>query len=231
MAQYLGFRSRLAFAAGVTAAAAVVSACAPSATVAPAVATTLKAAVASLNQVGTVGRALASPLTVVLTDQDGAAMSGVTVTFAVVSGGGTLSAASAVTDADGQASASLILGTVAGADSVIATASGLSAMFAATATPDVAVALIKVSGDAQQVAMGTTAAALVVKAVDQYGNAVAGAGVTWSVSGGQLSAASTVTGSDGLATIMLLVEQEAVEVVAALADDSSVAATFSIIGM
>jgi len=131
MAKHLWFMRRTAAALCTTA---ITVPCSPESTVAPAVATTLTALESSANQVGTVAHPLASPLTVTLTDQNGDAMAGVTIAYAIQSGGGSLDVTSVVTDASGQASAQLTLGTVAGENSVIAsTSTGLSATFTATA--------------------------------------------------------------------------------------------------
>ena len=69
------------------------------------------------------GATLSSPLMVVVQAQDGSGVQGVTVTFAVASGGGSIAAASAATDAQGLAQTSLTLGAAAGANTVTASAS------------------------------------------------------------------------------------------------------------
>ena len=53
---------------------------------------------------------LAEPLVVSVLDQNGAAFSGATVTFAVTAGEGTLSATTATTDENGRAASTLTLG-------------------------------------------------------------------------------------------------------------------------
>lgn len=78
------------------------------------------AAVSGDGQSGTVGAALPSAIVVKVTDARGTAVSGVAVSFVVVSGGGSVSPSSATTDASGQASATWTLGSGA---SQIATAS------------------------------------------------------------------------------------------------------------
>jgi adhesin/invasin len=86
-------------------------------------------------QVGIVGAGLALPLVVRVADAYGTGMSGVTVNF-VATGGATLRSATATTDVNGRASDSLtVLGSVAGAGTVTATASGVtgSAVFTFTA--------------------------------------------------------------------------------------------------
>ena len=66
------------------------------------------------NQTGTAGAALANPL-VVKIENGGNPQAGVTVNFTVMAGGGSVSPASAVTNASGQASTVLTLGTAPGA--------------------------------------------------------------------------------------------------------------------
>ena len=61
-------------------------------------------------QQGTAGAALAQPFVVEVRDGDSAAFVGVPVTFAVTAGGGTLSATSATTDANGRTQSTLTLG-------------------------------------------------------------------------------------------------------------------------
>ena len=73
-------------------------------------------------------------------DQDGDALSGVTVAFAVTAGGGTLSAASVTTDVkrSGRINVDAWLST-AGTNTVTATASGITAPITFTATAEDAV--------------------------------------------------------------------------------------------
>jgi adhesin/invasin len=78
---------------------------------------------------------------VLVTDQDGKPMANVTVTFAVASGGGSVTGASATTNADGVAMVgSWTLGPTAGANTLTATAAGSGiegnpVSFAAMGTP------------------------------------------------------------------------------------------------
>ena len=85
------------------------------------------------------GAQLAEALVVSVQDQNGSALPGVVVTFAVLGDGGTLSAAADTTDADGLASTALTLGEELGTYSVRVTVPGLEPLtFIATAkaTPD-----------------------------------------------------------------------------------------------
>ena len=184
-------------------------------------------------QVGVVGTGLAVPFVVHVTDQNGAAMSGVTVNF-VATGGATLLAASATSDANGQATDSLTqLGTVAGADTVTASVSGVtpSAIFSITANAGAPAAVIIVSGNDQSATAGTTlAAALVVKVTDAFGNAVANAPIDWSTSAGVLTGASTelttdITGS--VQDVLVLPALTGAVTVTATIHGTATAATFT----
>jgi Domain of unknown function (DUF4082)/Bacterial Ig-like domain (group 1) len=93
------------------------------------------------NQTNVAGTPLANPLIVQVKNSDGNPQSGVTVNFVVTSGGGSVSPASAVTNASGQASTILTLGASPGATSpvtnnVSATVNGIgNVTFSATASP------------------------------------------------------------------------------------------------
>ena len=90
-------------------------------------------------QQGPAGTALTEPFTVLVLDQHGDPLAGATVTFTVTAGGGTLSATTATTDADGRAATTLTLGRTPGTTTVRATVAGLNPVtFTATAeaTPD-----------------------------------------------------------------------------------------------
>ena len=77
------------------------------------------------DQEGTAGVLLAEPFVVSVVDEDGAAMAGVDVSFAVTAGGGTLSSATATTNANGRARTWLTLGSELGTNTVEATVAGL----------------------------------------------------------------------------------------------------------
>ena len=82
---------------------------------------------------------LEHPLVVEVLDQNGSVFSGAVVTFAVTAGGGTLSAGTDTTDADGRAASRLTLGSTPGPNTVEVAVSGLEpATFTAVghATPD-----------------------------------------------------------------------------------------------
>lgn len=92
------------------------------------------AAVSGSGQTGKAEAALASPLIVKVTSSSGAAISGITVTFAT--NAGSVNPSSASTDANGNAQATWTLGSTIGVQSATATAAGLSGSpvsFSATA--------------------------------------------------------------------------------------------------
>jgi alpha-tubulin suppressor-like RCC1 family protein len=157
-------------------------------------------------QSGTVGSALSAPLVVKVADSFGNAVPAATVSFAVVSGGGSVSAAEVVTGAEGLAQVTATLGTAPGENSFSASVAGISqgVTFAATATAGAPAAIAAVSGDGQGGTVGTALAApMVVKVTDSFGNAVPGATVAWSrTSGsGSLAAESSVTDASGNASV------------------------------
>ncbi len=96
------------------------------------------------NQSGTVGQALANPLTVRVTDANYDPVPGVLVTFSVTAGGGTLSVFQALTDVQGQASTVLTLGPSAARNTVTAASASLAGSpltFTATGSLTVGTAL------------------------------------------------------------------------------------------
>ena len=89
------------------------------------------------NQRGDPGTELANPFVVEVLDDDDDTVSGVTVTFSVTGGGGSLSATSVVTNSRGRAQTTLTLGSEPGDNSVRASVSGVSTVvtFTARSTP------------------------------------------------------------------------------------------------
>ena len=142
-------------------------------------------------QEGLAGEPLAKPFVVSVLDQGGSAFAGTVVTFSVTAGGGTLSAATVTTDANGRATTRLTLGSDAGTNTVEATVEGLEPVtFTATAIVQTAHTLAKVSGDNQESPASTQLAApFVVSVLDQDDSPLAGVDVTFSVAagGGMLS--------------------------------------------
>jgi hypothetical protein len=142
--------------------------------------------------------------TVVLADQRGHGIANVWVRWTVANGSGSATNDSSRTDASGLAtSGGWALGTVAGTQTLTASASGLPAIiFTAQAAAGPVQSLMPIN-DAQTGLVNTVLAnPPSVRAVDQYGNAVAGLVVTFAITsgGGTLTGAQQTTKSDGVAT-------------------------------
>ena len=150
------------------------------------------------------GSPVAEKPSIVVKDQRGNPMAGVSVTFAAVLGGGTVSGASQTTSATGVATVGdWVLGTTAGANALTATATGLSPLtFAATGVAGPASAMVK-TNDGQSATVGTNVAlAPAVTVTDANGNPVAGAAVVFEIvtGGGSIAGGSATTGANGIAT-------------------------------
>lgn len=88
------------------------------------------------NQTGAANTTLSNPLVVQVKDGSGNAQAGVTVSFTVTIGGGSVSPTSAVTSANGQASTVLTLGSSKGVNRVNANAAESTVIFTAIANPN-----------------------------------------------------------------------------------------------
>lgn len=178
-------------------------------------------------QTGTVGRPLAVPIAVHVTDANGNALVGVQVAWVALNGG-SVDSASSTTNANGDAITGWTLGTVAGVDSLQAASNGIATLITATADAGPIAALTKVSGDAQTVSAGSATQPLIVEVVDQYGNPIAGATVTWSVSGGgSLSAMTSSSDSNGLAQVSLTTDPTAASYIVTASAGSATPVTFT----
>ncbi len=170
----------------------------------------LIAPLTSITQIGTVGQVAGIPPAVVLT-KNGLPNPGVTVTFVVASGGGSLVAPTQITDVNGVARvASWTLGTASGAQSVNALASdsatGTPVIFTAVANPGPLAAIAIASGNGDTSTAGvplTISSRPTVRSTDVFGNTVGGATVTFAVAsgGGSITGVTATTGVDGLAAV------------------------------
>jgi hypothetical protein len=143
-------------------------------------ATTTLIAVGGEDQVGLVGARLADSLVVKVTDQQGDPLSNVTVTWAMISGGGTLSQTRSRTDIDGLARIAWTLGTVAGVNKLNATVSGLSPLvFTATGRAG-APAEVRLSEKVVSLESVGDTSRLVSVVTDQYENVIDSAALNWS---------------------------------------------------
>lgn len=173
-------------------------------------------------QVGSVNEALAAPLVVQVTDNLGNPVAGRVVTFDVTRNNGLLQAQAADTpqrmiqipsDGSGLASALFTLGDTSGEGNnrVRATALGAAGEveFCATGAPAPVADVLAVMGENQRGLVGNPLAIpLEVLVVDDAGNSIPGAQVTFAVAGGDgnlngTSSAQRISGTDGIARIVL----------------------------
>ncbi len=158
------------------------------------------------NQTGHTGAALAHPFVVEVRDANGSPASGVTVTFTVTGGGGSVKPETTRTNARGRASSRLTLGANPGTNSVRVSVDGLSrtTVFRAEATlPPPPPRLLKISGDGQVGAPGQTLEPFVVEVRNQDGDPLVGVFVVFLPDDGSLNTVLAATGSDGRAEAIL----------------------------
>ena len=134
-------------------------------------------------QAAPAGSAVATTPTVHVLDAAGNGIEGVTVTFTVTSGGGSVSAGVATSRSDGSASPGVwTLGTKLGANTLTATTSGgVTATFTATAVPGPTQTLTFISPAPAELRIGDRVP-LAARAFDVYGNENTTTPITYSVS-------------------------------------------------
>jgi hypothetical protein len=132
-------------------------------------------------------------------------MSGAVVSFLVLSGGGSVSSASATTNASGVATVNWTLGPTVGPNALNASVGTLTAVsFTATSTAGAAASVAKTAGDNQT---GTAGAAVAVAPAvtikDANGNPTSGVQVTFTVAsgGGSVTGGATSSNTFGIATV------------------------------
>jgi hypothetical protein len=170
-------------------------------------ATASLAAVGATQFTGSPGYALDDSVAVRVTSASGTALAGAAVAFTVGGGGGSVSPASATTDAQGIAKARWTMG-AEGANtlgaSLPAFASATPVAFTATAAWGPETALSVVSGNGQVTAAGCAPLApVVLKVADASGAPVAGAAVYLNVTagGGHTAAARVAADAQGLVRV------------------------------
>lgn len=164
-------------------------------------------------QVAAVLAALPQPIVARAVDRLGAPMAGVTVTFAIAAGGGSLAEGASVTTksvvsaANGEAQTIWRLGgSVSESQRVSVTVNAQTTFINATATGGTPTRIVKAPGvaaDAQRAKVGTAVdVAPAVQLQDSLGNPVAGRTVTFTVTGGggSVTGGSVVTNASGVAT-------------------------------
>ena len=162
-------------------------------------------------QNGRVGQALPQPLVAQVTDASGRPIDGARVAFVLTdpAPGAAVAPDTASTNADGEVSANVMLGTRPGSQS--GQIQGLGAggaptaavNFSLTALPENANGIAAVSGQDQTGAVGSTLPQpLVVQVTDPFGNPIGNVAVAWTVDGGgSVSETSTTTGQDGTTSV------------------------------
>ncbi len=162
-------------------------------------------AIAGVGQLATVATALLTRPAVQLKDALGNPVAGASVTFAVSSGGGSLTGGSQLTNAAGIATVgSWTLGTVAGPNTLTVSAPGVTPVaFTATGLAGAAATITKVAGDLQSAIVNTIVPLVPqVRIVDQFGNPVSGTTVSAVTSGGgSVVNATPVSDSAGVASV------------------------------
>ncbi|MDB4879600.1 MAG: Endoglucanase precursor [Gemmatimonadetes bacterium] len=156
---------------------------------------------------GEAGFALSEPVRVQLVDTLGAPIANETVTFQVVSGGGSVNPASATTDAGGIAATQWTLGATPGSNVLKASRGSSSVQVTANGAEGLGAAILKVSGGTTDSlpAGCTLLEPLVVKVLDKAGQPVAGATVNFTITSGDGSVATPTlkTGPDGMTSTKL----------------------------
>jgi len=155
-------------------------------------------------QIGKVGALLTQLAVVRVTAADGGGVAGVTVNFAPPTGG-SVGSTSVTTDAQGQASTTLTLGGLLGAQSFAASAAGFSVSIPATALVGDVASILGLSGSGLQgTILRVLAAPFVVRVTDRFGNAVSGVTVAWTriAGAGTLAAPTSTTDANGQASML-----------------------------
>lgn len=159
------------------------------------------------SQTTLVATSLPQMIGVKVTDQRAAPVVGYGVGWSVTTGAGTVNTSVSTTDSTGVAYTAWVLGPVAGAQTMTATlANGTSVVVTALAQPLGLSSLAVLSDPFVAVTAGSTTTSLRVRALDRYGNSVAGLAHTWATNGGTLSAATSITATNGFASVMLVTE-------------------------
>ena len=156
---------------------------------------------------GDVGTAVDIAPKVKALDEDLGGVAGVTITWNVTVGGGSVATATSTTGDDGTATpGSWTLGTIAGTNAMTASAAGIEKTLTFLATGEAgAPAIIAIQGGSNQTSAAGSPVPIApsVRVTDVYGNAVSGVMVTFSVTagGGSLLGATPTTNANGIAVV------------------------------
>jgi len=157
-------------------------------------------------QTDTAGSAVATAPEVTVTDANTNPVAGVMVHFTVTGGGGSVTPDSVATNSLGKAAlTSWTLGSTAGANTLDASATGLTTVtFTATGIAGAPANMVKSAGDGQSAPAGSAVPiAPAVTITDANNNPVSGVSVTFAVAsgGGSVTGATTSTNASGVATV------------------------------
>lgn len=151
-----------------------------------------------------VGDRASQPLVAVVRNSDGAPLPNVTVNWSVASGGGSLSAVTSTTDADGKAQVVYLSGAIVDTTTVAATANGRRAVFTVLLAADT-VAILSAYGGNGGAALVGFPLTLTARATDRFGNPVKDVVVDWSAPAGTLESTTATTDSTGQAKTVFTV--------------------------
>ncbi len=149
------------------------------------------------------GASFSDSIRVHVTDASNNTKSGVSVSFGVTAGGGTVSPTAVVTDADGNAAAKFITATTAGTNIASATVTGLTPVtFSTMGVAGPAARIVKVGADPASVgAGGSFSDSIRVQVTDNSNNPTSGVSVSFAVTagGGTVTPTAVVTDVNGKA--------------------------------
>lgn len=180
---------------------------------------------------GVVGGTASLPLRVIVKNAAGEPLDTIPVTYAVTSGGGTISPTTIRTDATGEASATWTLGSTVGLQTATATVGNLTPVtFRAIASVGNATSMTKVAGDNQAAQINTNVPIPPsVKLTDQFGNPVPGVTVGFVVTagGGTINGGAVNTDENGIATVTSWRLGSSIGVNTVVASTGSLSVTFT----
>jgi hypothetical protein len=144
-------------------------------------------------------------ITVKAIDQDSIPVPNVRVSWNIVDGGGSTSAAAVMTDSIGNATVGWTLDTIVKLDSIRASIpQGATVVMWATGRPAAVANIVKVSGDSLSVAAGGDTLPLAVRITDRYGNPNKGVTIAWlATNGATLNTIENRTDANGVANVVL----------------------------
>jgi adhesin/invasin len=173
-----------------------------------------------------VGNRASAPLVAEIKNSDGAPLPNIPVSWAVISGGGSLATVVDTTDVNGQVRNTYLSAAIAATAKVTAAASGQSGTFTLTLAPDTVGTISTYAGNGAAALVGVQLT-LVARAADRFGNPMKGVDVSWSSNRGTLQTASGVTDSTGKTTNVFTVGPDTGKV-AVLASSRFNAITFTV---